>query len=85
MKVWLFNLYAAIVVWFFGSYQHSLRLWPWRRWCLSWSFALRWMGMARASALLWKAARLFATERVHQALAAHSTRLLMHAIMEGRE
>jgi len=76
---------VALIAWFFGAYEPSLRLLPWRRWCVSLAFRFRWSGMERLSALFWRLARLWSLERTQPAISAYSTRLLMWAIMEGRE
>ncbi len=72
-------------VWFFGTFTPSGRLLPFRRWLIRAAFNFRFMGQERLSNACWKWSKVWAVERTHPALAAYATKLLMPALMDGRE
>lgn len=79
------RLWWSFCVFFFGTFTPSGRLLPHRRWFIRLAFRFRYIGNEGASNFFWSAARWFAAERTHPALAAYSTKMIMTGIVEGRE
>lgn len=74
-----------LVVLIFGAWPPELRVVFFRRWIFDLAFRCRWYGLHRVSNLLWWFAKIGARESTQPAMAAYSSKLLMNAIIEGRE
>lgn len=74
-----------LVVLLYGSWPSELRVIFFRRWLISLAFRFRWSQMPRVSALFWRLSRIGSRESLQPALAAYSSKLLMNAMMHGRE
>lgn len=85
MRAAVQRFWIWLVVLIFGAYQPDLRVVFWRRWAVSFAFRFRWLDRPRLSNVVWRIARLGLGQADQPALSAYASKILMLALMDGRE